>query len=79
MTWAVYLLRCKDGSLYTGSTTNVARRVKEHQAGCGGAYTRRHRPVALVYTEPQPDRRSAQRREFQIKHWPRVKKLALAG
>lgn len=63
----VYILRCADGTLYTGWTTNPERRLAEHNAGRGAAYTRSRRPVALVYCEPHPDRASAMRREAQIK------------
>ncbi|MCS6845771.1 MAG: GIY-YIG nuclease family protein [Caldilineales bacterium] len=66
-TFYVYILRCADGSLYTGWTTDLDRRVAEHNAGRGAAYTRGRRPVALVYHEPQPDRASAMRREAEIK------------
>lgn len=63
----VYILRCADGTLYTGWTTDLERRLAEHNAGRGAAYTRGRRPVALVYQEPQPDRASAMRREAEIK------------
>jgi len=54
------------------------RRLGEHQSGRGGMYTRRHRPVTLLFREPHPDRAAAQRRELQLKTWPRAKKLKLA-
>ena len=73
----VYMVQCADGSLYTGWTVNVERRVKMHNAGRGAQYTRWHRPVALVYVEEQPDRSAAQKRELEIKRWPREKKLKL--
>ena len=73
----VYMVECGDGSLYTGWTVDVARRVKAHNAGRGARYTRWHRPVTLVYVEEQPDRSAAQKREHEIKHWPRAKKLKL--
>lgn len=63
----VYIVRCADGTLYTGWTTDVARRVAEHNAGRGARYTRQHGPVALVYSESQPDRSAAMRREEEIK------------
>ena len=53
----VYILRCGDGSLYTGWTNDLPRRLKAHQAGKGGRYTRSHLPVALAYWEPCPPRR----------------------
>jgi putative endonuclease len=75
--WYVYILRCNDGSFYTGSTTDIHRRLKEHSSGKGGDYTRTHRPVELVHKETFQDRSSAQKREAQIKKWTRNKKLAL--
>lgn len=73
----VYILRCADGSLYTGWTNDLDRRVAMHKAGRGGKYTRAHLPVALVYYEVHPTRKDAMRREWQIKHLPREKKLEL--
>lgn len=78
MTWLVYLLRCRDGTLYAGATNDLQRRVAAHQAGRGGAYTRARRPVRVVYTESQPDRGAALRREAALKRLPRTAKLALA-
>lgn len=75
--WYVYILRCLDGSFYTGASSDVDRRLKEHNSGKGGKYTRMHRPVELLYKEVHPDRSIAQKRESQIKTWPREKKLAL--
>lgn len=77
MTWIVYMLRCGDGSLYTGVTNNLDRRVATHRAGKGGAYTRSRLPVHLVYTERRASRGAAQSREAAIKRLPRVAKLAL--
>lgn len=76
-TWWIYILRCRDGSLYTGATTEVARRLSQHQAGQGGAYTAAHRPVRLAYMEAARDRSSALRREAALKRWPRARKLTL--
>ncbi|MBI5078173.1 MAG: GIY-YIG nuclease family protein [Candidatus Yonathbacteria bacterium] len=73
----VYLIECKDGSLYTGITTNVERRFKEHKDGIGGHYTSAKKAVRVVYTERYPDRSSATRREAEIKGWRREKKLHL--
>jgi putative endonuclease len=78
-TTVVYIVRCVDDSLYTGWTTNVERRVQEHNAGRGARYTASRRPVRLVFTEIQPDRRTAMRREQQIKRMSRVKKLELVA
>lgn len=77
MTWIVYMLRCGDGSLYTGVTNNLDRRMATHRAGKGGAYTRSRLPVRLVYTERRASRGAALSREAAIKRLPRVAKLAL--
>ena len=79
LAWYVYLLRCGDGSLYTGATDNVPRRLAAHQAGKGAKYTRSRLPVELVYQETCPDRSAALRREAAIKRLPRNRKLALIG
>ena len=79
MAWDVYMLRCGDGSLYTGSTTDVERRLREHQGGTGARYTRSRPPVTLAYAEEAPDRSAAQRREAAIKKLPRAQKLKLIG
>jgi predicted GIY-YIG superfamily endonuclease len=73
----VYIVRCADGTLYTGWTTDVARRVAQHNAGRGARYTRVHRPVALVYREEMPDRSAAMRREAAIKKLDRERKERL--
>jgi putative endonuclease len=73
----VYIVQCNDGSLYTGWTTDVERRVKAHNAGRGAKYTKLHRPVTLVYTEELPTRGAAMKREAAIKTWPRKRKLKL--
>lgn len=75
--WYLYIIRCSDNSLYTGITTDISRRVKEHNLKSGCSYTRTRTPIALVYQEPHPTRSSALKREIQIKKWPRTKKLAL--
>jgi putative endonuclease len=72
-----YIVECADGTLYTGWTTNLEQRVKAHNAGRGGRYTRLHRPVTLVYFECLPNRSEAMRRETQIKRMKRNAKLAL--
>ena len=79
MAWFVYMLRCGDGSLYTGATDDVARRLAVHQRGKGGRYIRSHLPVSLAYWEELPDRSAALRREAEIKRLSRKEKLALAG
>jgi putative endonuclease len=73
----VYILECADGTLYTGYATDVARRVEAHNRGKGAKYTRSRLPVRLAYSEPQPTRGDALRREAAIKKLPRAKKLAL--
>ena len=73
----VYIVECANGTLYTGWTVNVEQRVKVHNAGRGARYTRMHGPVKLVYFEELPDRVAAQKRELEIKRWPRDKKLKL--
>jgi putative endonuclease len=77
--WRVYLLRCADGTLYTGITTDVARRLAEHNAGLakGARYTRARLPVELAYVETAASRAEATRREAAIKKLPRGEKLAL--
>jgi putative endonuclease len=73
----LYILECKNGSLYTGVTNNLARRFKEHKDGVGGHYTRSQEVVKIAYTEEYPDRSAALKREAQIKGWTRQKKLNL--
>lgn len=77
MTCYCYIVECADGTLYTGWTTDPARRVKTHNAGRGAKYTRTRRPVQLVYVEELPDRASAMKRERAIKALPREKKMKL--
>ena len=82
MTWFVYMLRCSDDTLYTGVTTDVARRVAEHNgegaAGKGAKYTKARRPVTLAYQEPAPDRSAAQIREHALRLLSRAEKQKLA-
>lgn len=73
----IYLLECADDTIYTGITTDVLRRFKEHQSGKAARYTRVHKPTRILYTEKHPDRSSALKREAEIKKWPREKKLSL--
>ncbi len=72
-----YILRCGDGSLYTGWTNDLERRLAAHSAGKGGKYTRSHLPVRLVYREEFPTRGEAMARELAIKAMTREEKLAL--
>ena len=75
--WFVYMLRCGDGSLYTGITDNVPRRLEAHRAGKGAKYTRGRGPLALVYQEAVEDKPAALRREYAIKGLKRGEKLRL--
>lgn len=76
-TWYVYLVRCQDGSLYAGITTDLVSRLRTHNTGKGAAYTRSRLPVELVYWEPAEDRSTALRREAQIKRMSRTGKLRM--
>lgn len=75
----VYLLKCKDNSIYTGITTDLKRRFAEHKNKRGGHYTNAHGTVKILYTEHYPNRSMASKREAEIKKWPRKKKVQLAG
>jgi predicted GIY-YIG superfamily endonuclease len=75
----VYILRCADGSLYTGWTVDVERRLAAHGAGVGARYTRSRLPVELVASFAMADASAARREEARIKRLPRAQKLALAG
>ena len=72
-----YMLLCADGSLYTGWTNDLEKRVRTHQAGQGGKYTRSRLPVRLAYYEEQPDKQAAMSREWHIKQLTHAEKLAL--
>lgn len=72
------MLRCSDGTLYTGASADVARRLAAHNAGRGAKYTRARRPCVLVYQEQAADKSAALRREAAIKRLSRQEKLALA-
>lgn len=75
--WFVYMLRCCDGTLYTGATNDLERRLATHGRGKGAAYTRARLPVTLVWSEPAEDRSAALRREAALKRLPRGEKLRL--
>ncbi len=75
--WRVYVLRCVDGTLYTGATTDLAARLARHAAGMGARYTRSRLPVELVYAERARDRSAALRREAALKRLGRREKLAM--
>ena len=72
-----YILRCADGSLYTGWTNDLERRLRAHNGGTGGKYTRARRPVTLVYTEQFDTPREAMSREWHLKRLSRAEKLRL--
>jgi len=76
-TWFVYILRCDDGSLYTGITNDLIRRCDQHNAGTASRYTRSRLPVVLVYQEEQGNRSVATKRELEIKALSRQEKEAL--
>lgn len=73
----VYLLRCADGTLYTGWTTDLDARERAHNEGRGAKYTAGRRPVRLVYAEACASRSAAQQREHALKRWPRARKERL--
>ena len=75
--WSVYILRCADGTLYTGIAPDVEKRVQKHNEGKGAKYTRGRTPVELVYREDHPNRAEASKREYQIKQLSRAEKLEL--
>lgn len=77
--FVVYLVRCADGTLYTGVTTDVDARLKAHNAGCGARYTAGRTPVSVVYVEPCDSRSSALKREHAIKRLSRARKLHLVS
>jgi len=78
--YAVYLLACADGTFYTGITTDIARRLKEHnESNKGAKYTKARRPVTLVYEERYGSRSEAQKREYVLRHLTHTEKQALAS
>jgi putative endonuclease len=78
MAYYCYMVRCANGSFYTGWTTDPHRRVNEHNAGRGARYTRMHGPVELVYVEEVEDHSTALKREAQIKKYSHARKESLA-
>ena len=76
-TWYFYIVRCRDNTLYSGSTNDLEDRVREQNRGTGAKYTRARRPVNLVYSEKCGDVSRARKREEQVKRWPKVKKELL--
>lgn len=75
--WHCYMLECADGTLYTGITNDLEKRLAAHNGGTASKYTRSRLPVKQVFSEAQPDRSAASRRELEIKRLPRSAKLAL--
>jgi len=75
--WHVYILECRDGTLYTGVTTDLVRRLEEHRSGKGAKYTRSRGVARMRYSEPRTSRSDAFKREAEIKKLSRNKKLAL--
>jgi putative endonuclease len=75
--WFVYIVRCRDGTLYTGATKDLDKRVLAHNAGRGASYTRARRPVVLVFSRRTRDKSSALRQEYRLKQLTRAQKLAL--
>ena len=75
--WHVYIVKCSDGTLYTGITTDIVQRVAKHNSGAGAKYTRSRRPVQLVYQESVDTKSQALKREAAIKRLRRVEKLEL--
>ena len=79
MPFYCYIVKCSDGTFYTGWTTDPVRREKQHNAGTGARYTRMRRPVKMVYIEEQSDKITALKRERAIKRLPREKKKKLVS
>jgi len=79
MSWFLYIVKCRDASLYTGITTDIPRRLKEHNSRRGAFYTKNKTPVKLVHQEAMPDQSAARRREAEIKRLTRKQKLELIG
>lgn len=75
--WLVYILRCGDGTLYTGITDDLTHRLEMHRAGKGAKYTRGRAPLTLVYRENAPSYSDALKREYRIKQLSRLEKLKL--
>ena len=69
-----YIVKCRDGSLYTGWTNNLEKRIHDHNSGSGAKYTKSRRPVRLVYSEEFDTKAEAMRREYAIKHMSRPEK-----
>lgn len=81
MKYYFYIVRCVDNSLYCGITSNLEKRLKEHNSNTskGAKYTRAKKPANLVYFEEYPDRKTSMRREWEVKKWPKAKKEELVS
>ena len=79
MSWTVYMVRCRDNSLYTGCTNDLPHRIRIHNAGKGAKYTKSRLPVELVYQEPCADKSEALKREIAIKRLTKKQKEALCN
>lgn len=77
MTWVVYILQCADGTLYTGITNDLKKRLAAHNRGTGAKYTRSRGPVKLLYTQQKKTKSAAMKREIEIKKMSRTSKLEL--
>ena len=77
MAWHVYIIECSDGTLYTGITNDLDRRITAHNDGRGAKYTKSRRPVKLRYSEPAADRKNASQREYAIKSLRKAEKMRL--
>jgi putative endonuclease len=77
--WFCYMLRCNDGSLYVGMTNDVAIRVDKHNRGLGPEFTKKRRPVELIWSQEFEDRFAARDKEVELKGWSRKKKLSLVS
>jgi len=77
--WFCYMLRCNDDSLYVGIASDVAARVKKHNDGFGPEFTKKRRPVELVWSQKFANSSAAQKREVEVKGWSREKKLRLVA
>ena len=73
--WFVYVLKCEDGTFYTGATNNLEKRLADHKAGKGGRYTRSHKVVKMIYSEKFLTKSQALKKEFEIKKWRRETKI----
>lgn len=77
--WYLYLVRCADDTIYTGISSDVQARIDKHNSGRGAKYTSTRLPVRLIYSESQPNRISAMKREIEVKKWGRKRKENLAS